>query len=265
MSDNLTTDDFFLGDELKVLQPARGFRSGLDAIVLAAACPDVPGAGFSVLDVGAGVGVAGLAVAARLEAAQVTLVEREAIAVELARLNIRRNGFDSRVRVVEVDVTQRLAEPVRQALGRESFDVVMTNPPYHDADRGRLATDPGKRAANAMPAGTLDQWARFMAHMAKPGGQVVMIHRAEAVGEIIAAFGARFGGLLIVPLYPREAEPAIRVLVAGIKGSRAPLRMLPGLVLHGAEGRFRPEIDSILRAPLPLPMDLSRWWAPSKA
>jgi len=250
------TDDRFLGDRLSMLQPAEGYRAGLDALLLAAACPTIAERPFDVLDVGSGVGVAGLAVAARLIGAQVTLVERESAMAGLARLNIARNGLADRARVVEADVTIRLATSEREALGRECYDVVIANPPYHDMARGRPATDPAKRAAHAMASGDLDIWARFMARMARPGGHCLMIHRAEALGEIVDALAPRFGRLTLLPLHPRDGVPAIRLIVAGIKGSRAPLRLLPGLVLHGADGRFRPEIDAILRAPGPLPVDM---------
>lgn len=251
-----TTDDLFLGDRLRMLQPLRGYRAGLDAVVLAAACPGDAARPGEVLDVGAGVGVAGLAVAARLAGARVTLVEHDGAMAALARLNIARNRLDGRARVVEADITARRTLDARLALGRECYDTIIANPPYHDTARGRPASDPARRAAHAMPAGALDGWARFMAGMARPGGRLVMIHRAEATGAIIAALSGRFGALSLLPLHPRAGAPAVRILVGGTKGSRAPLRLLPGIVLHGDDGRFVPEIDRVLRGPERLPVDL---------
>ena len=74
-----------------------------------------------------------------------------------------------------------------------------------------------------------------------------MIHRADAVGEILTAFAGRFGGLLVFPLYPRPGASAARVLVQGIKGSNAPIELRPGLVLHAAGNRFQLEVEAILR------------------
>ena len=63
-----------------------------------------------------------------------------------------------------------------------------------------------------------------------------MIHRPESVPLILDAIGKKLGGLAIRPIHPRAAEPAIRILICGVKGSRAPLKILPGLTLHEANG-----------------------------
>ena len=93
------TRDAFLGGAIYVLQPKAGYRAGLDAVLLAAACPVGPGfssgvGGESVLDCGAGVGTAALCIAARVPSARLTLVEREPELVALARDNISANGFE---------------------------------------------------------------------------------------------------------------------------------------------------------------------------
>src|SRR5581483_8667365 len=157
-----------------------------------------------VLDVGAGVGVVGLAVAHRAPRACVTLVEREPLLAELARNNVARNALEARVRVVEADVSRRLDELAELRPEAESFDHVLANPPYNPLGAGTVSAEALRAAANAMPAGNLARWARFMAAMARPGGSATMIHRADAVSEILQAFAGRFGRLLVFPLFPRE-------------------------------------------------------------
>jgi len=246
------TDDAFLGGALRVLQPKAGYRAGIDAVLLAASVPLRPGRRERVLDVGAGAGVVGLALAARAPRAEVTLVEREASLVELARRNIARNGLEARMRVVVADVVRRLDELGQLQRDVERFDHVLANPPYHPQGTGTVSAAALKAAANVMPGGALAHWARFMAAMARPGGSVTMIHRADAVGEVLSAFAGRFGGLLVYPLYPRAGQSATRVLVQGRKGSHAPIELRPGLVLHDRGDRFRPEVEAVLRHPAPL-------------
>ncbi len=74
---NATTVDAFLGGRVEAVQPAAGHhRSGLEAVLLAAAIsPDAAG---RLIDLGAGAGVAGLCAAVRAPGVSVTLVEREA-------------------------------------------------------------------------------------------------------------------------------------------------------------------------------------------
>jgi tRNA1(Val) A37 N6-methylase TrmN6 len=247
---NRTTDDAFLGGLVTVSQPRTGYRAGIDAVLLAASVPAVSGA--RVLDLGAGAGTIGLCVAARLPGVEVVLLEREPLLVQLAQRNIERNGFSRRVRVVEADL-----EGPADTLGvaADSFDYVLANPPYQTEGDGRASPDALKARAHAMPAGGLDRWVRVMARLAKPEGTAAIVHRADALGDILAAFKGRFGSIAVLPLYPREGEAAVRVIVSGVKGSRAPLSILPGLVMHqtGAQ-EFTPRLQAILREGQALPL-----------
>lgn len=238
------TDDAFLGGALSILQPKTGYRAGIDGILLAASVP--AGDGEAVLDVGAGAGVVGLAVARRLAHVRVSMVERNPRLAELARRNIERNDLAGRVRLFEADVARPSGDAVMpDAAG--TFDHVLANPPFHIEGRGTAASDPLKAGANAMPDGDLDRWVCFMAGMARPGGTAALIHRADALHALLNALAGRFGGAAVLPIHPRAGEPASRVLVSAIKGSRAPLELLPGLILHNADHSFRPDAEAILR------------------
>jgi tRNA1(Val) A37 N6-methylase TrmN6 len=238
------SDDAFLGGELQILQPESGYRAGLDAVMLAAA---VPTGCARVLDVGAGVGTAGLCLARRDPKVNLTLLEKEAALSRIAAENVVRNGFADRARVVEGDVRLAQAELEAAGLEAESFDHVMANPPFHALEKGTPAPDKLKAAAHAMPSDSLDRWARFMARMVQPGGGVTLIHKSAALTLLLAALDGRFGALKILALHPRQGAQAHRVIVQGIKGSRAAPVLLPGLVLHGAGNAFTDEAQSILR------------------
>ena len=246
------SDDAFLGGRLRLLQPSIGYRAGIDGVLLAATAEARPGA--QVLDVGAGVGVVGLCVAQRLPDVRVTMVERDGGLAALARRNVGRNGFAARVRVIEADILRPLGEAPELAAAAGSFDEVLANPPFHVEGRGTAAGDPTKASANAMPAGALDRWMRFMAALARPRGRITLIHRTEALPEVLSALAGRFGGAVVMPLHPREGEAALRVLVRAVRGSRAPLELWPGLVLHGADNSFQPRIAAVLRDGAALPL-----------
>ena len=239
-----TSHDAFLGGGLTIEQPVTGYRAGLDAVLLAAACPTQ--AGERVLDAGAGVGVVGLCVARRVTGATVTLVEREPSLATLAGANVMRNGLADRVTVVTADLAQPLSRHAVLAALVNGFHHVLANPPYHVDGRGTAAADPLKAGSHAMAEGSLDDWARFMAAMAMPDGTLTMVHRADKLDEILAVLDRRFGGLVVRPIYPRAGEAASRVLISGKKASRAPLTIAPGLVLHEPKG-FRPDIEAVLR------------------
>lgn len=240
------TDDAFLGGQLAILQPRQGYRAGIDAVLLAATVPpdERPS---TMLDAGAGAGTVGLAVARRVAAARVVLLEAEPAMARLAAENIARNDLSGRVTVVEGDLLAKAAELQRLGLDAESFERVLANPPYHAEGRGTPSGDAAKARANAMAEGDLEQWLRAAVRLAAPGGTVTFIHKAEAIGAVLAAMSGRLGAIRVLAVHPREGQPAHRVIVSGLKGSRAPLKLLAGFTLHGAGNAFLPRAEAILR------------------
>lgn len=241
------TEDEFLGGRLNILQPAKGYRAGIDAVLLASSIDLCSRPSATVLDCGAGVGTVGLCVAARCPEAQVILVERQAALVEIARSNIERNGLANRVAICPGDVTVPAAHAGAPDLAFESFDHVLANPPFHDEANATAAREPSKQMSHTMPAGALEGWVRFAARMTKPAGRFTLIHTASALPELLAAVRARFGALTVTGIHPYANRPAIRVIVSGIKGSRAPVEIRPPLVLHNEDGTFTTHVSSILR------------------
>jgi tRNA1(Val) A37 N6-methylase TrmN6 len=239
------SSDAFLGGRLQLMQPEAGHRAGLDAVMLAAAAPALPGA--NVLDVGCGMGVVGLCIAARIADCQVTGIDINAGLVALANDNATANGLSDRYRAVTADLTGPHSRIGAVGLRRESFDVVVANPPFYGQGRATPAPAADRARANVMPEGGLEQWIRFMATMTKPGGRIAIVHLAEALGELLDLMDGRFGAISVFPLYPREGEPAHRVILAGRKASRAGLTLKQGMVLHADGNQFTPEAEAVLR------------------
>jgi len=245
-----TTLDAFLGGRLVLLQPESGYRAGLDAVLLAATvpAPAVKGEPAAIADLGAGVGAVGLAAVTRLPGLRAVMVERESALAALARENIIRNGLDDRASVIVADLEAPARELETVGFAADRFDYVVANPPFQIEGDGHPPPDPLKARAHVMPTGGVERWVRTMARLTRPGGTATMIHRADALPGLLAAFAGRFGALSILPIHPRAGEPAGRVIIAGRKGSRAPLSLLPGLVVHAAQGHgFSPMLEAILR------------------
>lgn len=252
------TDDAFLGGRLAILQPARGFRSGLDAILAAAAVPVRPGRPSRVLDAGSGVGVIGLAIGTREASAHVTMVERDTAMAAVARRNIERNSLADRVSIVAADIAaggRALHDPSRpEGLAPASFDHLVTNPPYFASGTGTPPSVSANAGARQMPSGSLDRWIAFLATAGKADASLTMIHRADALADVLAALAPRFGRVRILPVQPRADTPASRIVIGAVKGSRAALELRPALVLQDAEGRYLRSVDEILRCGAPLPL-----------
>lgn len=244
-TDPPTTVDEFLGGRIAVLQPQAGHRAGSDAVWLAAAVPAQPGE--RVLDAGAGVGVAGLCLLARVPQLKVTAVEIDAGLCALAVANAARNGLDASFSVVEADVTAPAKALIAKGLTREGYDHVIANPPFHVAGTVRPAPDPGRAVAHVMGDGALEGWVRFLAAFAAPKGRLTLVHRPDSLTMLLKLLERRFGDIAVFPLFPRAGQPATRIIVQGTKGSRAGLSVLPGLVLHEADGRYTDAAEAVLR------------------
>jgi tRNA1(Val) A37 N6-methylase TrmN6 len=240
-----TTTDGFLGGRIGIIQPRGGHRAGSDAVFLAAAVSARTSG--RVLDAGAGVGASALCLLARVPGLEVTAVEIDAHLCALAEKNAERNGFAGRFKVVNADVTWP-AKALRAAgLLREGYDQMIANPPFHAEGAVRAAPDPARATAHVMGAGGLGAWVRFLTAFAAPKGRLTLIHRAECLGELLGLLDRRFGDIAVFPLFPKRGEPATRIILQGRKGSRAGLKLLPGLVLHEPGGSYTAEAEAVLR------------------
>ena len=240
----MSEPDRLLGGRLALFQPVAGHRAGTDAVLLAAAA--ALGAGESFVDVGAGVGTAGLALALRCPGATGLLLEADPAAADLARRNAALNGVETRVGVVEADLFARAADRPA-ALRPEAASLVLTNPPFFAAGAVRASPNASRASAHvAGPRGHGD-WLVAAAALLAPKGTLVMIHRPDALPALLAACAGRLGGVGLRPVLAREGADAVRILLVGAKGSRAPLRIAPPLVLHGLDGGFTAEAEAIHR------------------
>jgi tRNA1(Val) A37 N6-methylase TrmN6 len=242
-----TTIDAFLGGLFQLEQPRKGPRAGIDAMLLAATVPVAADREETVLDAGSGSGAIALSIAARFPLARVTAVERQSAMAALARRNAERNGLAQRLQVVEGDLTQPLQDLAALGLARHGFAHVVANPPYYDQHRSRPSPSADRSAAHRLAPDDLAAWLGFLTNMAAGKATLSLIHVPERLPELLALIGRRFGALKVAPVFARMGEPAIRVVIQGVKGSRAPLQLLPGLVLQDADGRYGPEADAILR------------------
>lgn len=234
------TEDRVLDGRVVLRQPARGYRAGLDAALLAAACDAREGE--RVLDAGCGAGGVLLAAAVRRPGARFTGVERDSAALELARENIALNGLADRVEVVEGDVAVRFS-----GLGLEPFDAALTNPPFFD-DAGALRGPAAERRGAWMADDGLEAWIGFLTKAVREGGTITLIHRADRLGDLLTLLAGKCGSIQVRPVHPFADEPAKRVLVRAVKTGKAPLRLLPPLVLHERDGaKHTPQVEAILR------------------
>lgn len=245
-----TSEDKALGGRLVLRQPLRGHRFGHDAILLAAAT-SAPAGGRAV-ELGSGVGAAGLALAHRVADLSAALVDIDPGLTELARNNAERNDLAQRVRALCLDVGAPAAVFAAAGLAAEAADCVLMNPPFNTADNP--SPDPGRRRAYTASAAALALWVRTAARLLRSAGALTLIWRADGLAEVLAALASDFGAVSLLPVYGKPGLPAIRILARAVKGSRAPLTLHPGLLLADAQGMPTAAAEAVLRHGAALPM-----------
>ena len=233
------TDDTLLDGSVSLRQPKDGFRVAIDTVFLAAAV--AARSGQRVFEPGAGVGGASLCLARRIEGLRIAGIERNPALVTLAGDNIRANGMSGIVEIMGGDIAAPL--PPRIA---PPFDHVMINPPFLGADHGNAPPDAGKAAANVEGDAGLSSWIDCAHRLLGQKATLTLIHRADRLDDILAALGPRFGDIGIFPLWPKSGTAARRLIIRARKGVASPLQMLPGLVLHEADGRYTDAAASVL-------------------
>jgi tRNA1(Val) A37 N6-methylase TrmN6 len=239
-----TSEDAVLGGRLRLRQPLRGHRVGHDAILLAAATKAQ--ADELAVDLGAGVGAAGLALAARIAGLRVALVEIEPSLHALGAENARLNGFEDRVAVYCADAGD-VRSLASAGLCQGKAGAVLMNPPFNDPGRTQVSPDAKKRLAYAGAPGLLARWLTSAAWLLREGGEVTVIWRAGRLDEALAALSVQFGAVAVMPVLPRVGEPAIRVLLRAVKDGVAARCDCPPLILNGEDNRPTAAAEAVLR------------------
>ena len=236
------TEDAFLGGQLLLKQKRAGHRAGHDAILLAAATE--ARAGDRVVDLGAGIGTAGLALARRVTGIKLSLVEIDPELAELARAYAVANAIPAEA--IVLDVTDDAQAFAAHGFVSDGVDIVMMNPPFNDPARHRGSPDQARHTAHVATEETLHAWVHAARRILRSNGVLTLIWRADGIAEVLAALSRGFGSLSILPVHGEAGRPAIRVLVRAVKGGRAPTRLLPGLVLNDESRVPKKEVRNIL-------------------
>ena len=236
--------DAFLGGRVMIHQPLQGYRAAMDAVLLAASLP-APKGPANALDIGCGVGTAGMCYMYRCPKIKMTGIEFQPTIYALAKANIKQNNLQNRYDLIHADIS--VTGPKLDPLKQKNFDMVLTNPPFLRTDENWQSPCKTKQLSNQESTITLKGWLHFALARLKQKGNFAMIHRADRLDEILALLHGRLGEIEIIPLWPKKNQPARRVILRGRKAVKGGVTLHHGLILHDDDNRFRPDAMAILQ------------------
>jgi len=238
-----TTVDAFLGGQVMLEQPAKGYRAGIDPVLLAASVPAIEGQ--SVLDLGCGTGAAMLCLGMRVPRLSLCGVELQPHYAELCRKNAAANSVEALVwaadlRALPQDITAR------------TFDHVIANPPYFERASGKASPHADRDIAFAGDT-LMSDWVDAATRRLKPKGWLSMIQKADRLPDVLRAIDSRLGDIAVYPISGRTNRAADRFILRARKGARGPFKLHAPIPLHEGASHvddrpdYRTEIAGILR------------------
>jgi tRNA1Val (adenine37-N6)-methyltransferase len=226
------TLDTLFGGRLKILQKKQGYRFSIDALLLAHFAE--PGPEDRAIDLGTGCGIVPLILLFRKKTKRITGVEIQPSLADLARRNAALNRSSSRFQVWEDDLRK-----LDQRVKRESFDLVLINPPYRKIGSGRVNPHSEKAVARHEIKATLDDVLRAAHYLLKDKGRLAMIYSASRAADLMRALNRyRLEPKRIQFVYSHEKDEARLVLVEAFKEGHAQVKILPPFFLYDSARNY---------------------------
>ena len=225
---------------IRIIQPRKGYRFSIDSILLARFAQIRKS--DRVLELGAGAGVISIAIAALHQPREVVALELQPALTAMIRRSVEINGIET-VRAVTGDL-QKIPDA---EIARESFDVVVANPPYRASNAGRISPHQARRIARSEASATLEDFIAAAARCARRGARAAFVFAADRSAELIATLREHdLEPKRIRFVHPYVDAPATTILLEARKYGGVEVAILPPLILFDAPGVYTAEAREIL-------------------
>lgn len=241
-SDDETLDSLFQGT-LKLIQKRKGYRFSLDAVLLARLAPVAQG--DRVIDLGTGCGIVPLIISLAGKAREIVGIELQPELADLAVRNVALNGRKDLITIYREDVNNL---PAR--FPAQSFDCVVSNPPFRKLSTGRVNPREQQRLARHEVALALEDLLSVSFRLLKTHGRLFLIYPAARLADLFCRM--RSCGIepkAMQAVYGRIDSPAKMVLVEGVGESGTELQIKEPLVLYDSQGNYTEALQRIYSLP----------------
>jgi tRNA1Val (adenine37-N6)-methyltransferase len=194
-----------------------------------------------VADLGTGSGVLPVILARHQKVESITGIEIQKELADLAEKNISHNNCQKKVSIKCSDIKK-----VPEEFSPESFDMVITNPPFYSLGAGRINPDSENAIARHEIKGTLDDFIAGSSFLLKSGGSFFAVYRPARLADLVSEMRKnRIEPKAFQFVHPKKTESANIVLVEGIKGAGTETIILPPLMLYKEDGKYTEQANAV--------------------
>lgn len=250
---------------MKIIQNKDGFCFGMDSILLSNFAKEIK-KGARVVDLGTGTGILGLLLCAKTELSQILGIEIQKEVANMAKRSIRLNGLENRFQIVNMNIKRILHQKGKRNikikgvskrkkayqlirkinLQKESFDCIITNPPYKKLNTGMINENKKKLISRHEYTANLSDFIKTAKYLLKDKGSLFMVHRPERLVDIIEIMRKeKIEPKQIRLVYPKVSEKPNLILIKGIKNAKPFLKVEEPLYVYNKDGKYTDEILEI--------------------
>ena len=226
-----------LDGSISLFQPKKGFRVGIDSILLSSSIKNYS----NCMEFGTGSGVILLCLSKKFPNSKIIGVEKNIELVELAKKNLLENNINNKN--TKVICNDLLDQPFLKEYNNK-FDRVIMNPPYFNLNK--VIKSNNKLKASARYEININQWFLAAYKKLKPKGYMNFVFRSENLDLILSKLYTSWGDIKVFPLWPKAKVKSKLMIVQARKDANSGVQILPGLILHNNDGSYTDECNSIL-------------------
>ena len=226
--------------ELKIIQNKEGFCFGIDAVLLSDFAKEIKNKA-RVLDLGTGTGIISILLSAKTNLEKIYGIEIQKEVADMAKRSVELNNLGDKIEIINKNILD-----LQNIFEKNSFDAIVTNPPYKKADTGKSNENENKYISRHEVTASLKDFIKVSSEMLKSGGSIYMVHKPERLSEI--SYELKINKLEPKKLrfvYPNYREEPKLILIKATKNAKEFLRIERPLVIYKEEGQYTDEILKI--------------------
>lgn len=223
---------------LKIIQNTEGFCFGVDSVLLTEFARDMK-KNKTIVDLGTGTGIIGILLSKKVEASKIIGVEIQKDVANMAKKSVELSNLQNIMQILNEDVK-------KLSLEKNSFDYVVTNPPYKKKGTGIINREDKQIISRHETTVNLEEWIKVASQLLKDNGAIYMVHRPERLNEIIENLRKyRLEPKRIRFVYPKINKNSNLVLIKAVKYANSFLKVEKPLIIYNEDGTYTDEILKI--------------------